>query len=56
MDEEAEVHPRPQFLFTAPWEPIVVRRGDALGLRAFTDRLADAVAPDFSTASATDAG
>ena len=34
--------------FTAPWDPMVVRRGDALGLRAFTEVLADAVAPDLS--------
>lgn len=37
-----------RILFTAPWDPIVVRRGDALGLRAFTDQLADAVAPGLS--------
>ena len=35
-------------LFTEPWEPIVTRRGDALGLRALADRLGDVVAPDFS--------
>jgi len=38
----------PRLLFTAPWEPVVVRRGDALGLRAFADHLADAVAPGMS--------
>lgn len=37
-----------RFLFTAPWEPAVVRRGDALGLRALTDSFAEAVAPDLS--------
>ena len=37
-----------RLLFTAPWEPIVVRRGDALGLRALADRFADAVAPDLN--------
>jgi hypothetical protein len=42
MNSEARI------LFTAPWEPIVVRRGDALGLRALTDQFADAVAPDLS--------
>jgi hypothetical protein len=35
-------------LFTAPWEPVVVRRGDALGLRALADQFADALAPDLS--------
>lgn len=35
-------------MFTAPWEPVVVRRGDALGLRALADQFADAVAPDLS--------
>jgi hypothetical protein len=40
--------PPPRLLFTAPWEPILVRRGDALGLGALADRLGDAVAPDFS--------
>lgn len=34
--------------FTAPWEPIIVRRGDALGLRAVTDQFANAVAPHLS--------
>lgn len=38
----------PRFFFTAPWEPLIVRRGDALGLAALADRFADAVAPDFS--------
>lgn len=38
----------PRFFFTAPWEPITVRRGDALGLRALADVFADAVAPDLS--------
>lgn len=35
-------------MFSAPWEPVVVRRGDALGLRALADQFADAVAPDLS--------
>ena len=43
-----EVPSAPRVLFTAPWDPIPVRRGDALGLRAFADRLADAIAPDLS--------
>lgn len=38
----------PRFFFTAPWEPVIVRRGDALGLSALLDQFADAVAPDFS--------
>ncbi len=38
----------PRFFFTEPWEPIVVRRGDALGMRALADQFADAVAPDLS--------
>ncbi len=37
-----------RLLFTAPWEPIGVRRGDALGLRALADQFAEAVAPGFS--------
>ena len=38
----------PRFFFTAPWEPVPVRRGDALGLAALADQFADAVAPDLS--------
>lgn len=38
----------PRFLFTEPWKPVIVRRGDALGLRALSDRFADAIAPDLS--------
>lgn len=34
--------------FTAPWEPVSVRRGDALGLGALADKFSDAVAPDLS--------
>jgi len=45
---EADVDREPRLLFTAPWEPLVVRRGDALGLRALADQFADAVAPDLS--------
>jgi hypothetical protein len=45
---EAHVITEPRFLFTAPWEPVVVRRGDALGLRALADQFADALAPDLS--------
>jgi hypothetical protein len=38
----------PRFFFTSPWDPLSTRRGDALGLRAFADVLADSVAPDLS--------
>jgi hypothetical protein len=38
----------PQIFFTAPWEPVSVRRGDALGLGALADQFANAVAPDLS--------
>jgi len=34
--------------FTEPWEPVTVRRGDALGLGALADQFADAVAPDLN--------
>jgi hypothetical protein len=37
-----------RIFFTAPWDPPVVRRGDALGLRALTDQFGEAVAPGFS--------
>lgn len=39
---------QPRVLFTPPWDPLVVRRGDALGLRAVADQFADAVAPGLS--------
>jgi hypothetical protein len=39
---------KPRILFTAPWDPPVVRRGDALGLRALTDQFADVLAPGLS--------
>ena len=48
MQAEAETDFEPRHLFTAPWEPVVVRRGDALGLRALADQFADALAPDLS--------
>jgi len=38
----------PSLFFTEPWEPVTVRRGDALGLGALADQFADAVAPDLS--------
>ena len=37
-----------RIFFTAPWEPITVRRGDPLGLRVLADRFADALAPDLN--------
>lgn len=40
--------PVQRLLFTAPWDPVTVRRGDALGLRAIADRFADILAPDLS--------
>lgn len=46
--ESDTVELAPRFFFTEPWEPISVRRGDALGLRALTDLLAEAVAPELS--------
>jgi len=45
---EAECEFKPRVFFTAPWDPVGVRRGDALGLRALADEVADAVAPDLS--------
>jgi hypothetical protein len=38
----------PRYLFTAPWDPVLVRRGDALGLRALADEFSDVVAPGLS--------
>ena len=37
--------------FTAPWEPVAIRRGDALGLRAAADYFADLIAPGLSNAT-----
>jgi hypothetical protein len=48
MTAESDVDSEPRLLFTAPWEPLVVRRGDALGLRVLADQFAVAVAPDLS--------
>lgn len=48
MSRVAEIDTGPRILLTSPWEPVIVRRGDALGLRALADRFADAVAPDLS--------
>lgn len=43
-----EIEFGPRVFFTEPWDPVVVRRGDALGLRALADQFADAIAPDLS--------
>jgi hypothetical protein len=48
VDSKAKTIGIPSYFFSAPWDPIVVRRGDALGLGVLADRFADAVAPDFS--------
>ena len=40
--------PIQKLLFTAPWDAVPVRRGDALGLRGLADRIADILAPDLS--------
>src|SRR4051794_1122174 len=37
--------------FSAPWDPVPVRRGDALGLRAGADYFADLLAPGLSNAT-----
>lgn len=37
--------------FTAPWDPVPVRRGDALGFRAGADYFADLLAPGLSNAT-----
>jgi hypothetical protein len=37
--------------FTAPWYPVSVRRGDALGFRPGTDYFSDLVAPGLSNAT-----
>ena len=36
------------WFFTAPWESVPRRRGDALGLRGLADRYAEVLAPDLS--------
>lgn len=37
--------------FTAPWDAVPIRRGDALGLRAGADHFADLVAPGLSNST-----
>lgn len=46
LDHVNEIQPR--VLFTEPWDPIVVRRGDALGLLALTNVFAETVAPGLT--------
>ena len=41
----------PDWYFTKPWEPVKVRRGDALGFRAGADYFADTLAPGLSNAT-----
>ncbi|HUY33648.1 MAG TPA: hypothetical protein VMV69_12935 [Pirellulales bacterium] len=48
MATKADADSEPRLLFTAPWEPVVVRRGDALGLGPLADQFSNAVAPDLS--------
>lgn len=42
---------QPTWYFTAPWEPVSVRRGDALGFRAAADHFAELVAPGLSNST-----
>lgn len=37
--------------FTAPWDPVMIRRGDPLGFRAGADYFADLLAPGLSNAT-----
>lgn len=37
--------------FTEPWDPVLIRRGDALGLRAGADYFADLLAPGLSNST-----
>jgi hypothetical protein len=48
VTQEAESNSEPRFFFSAPWEPVFVRRGDALGLRALADQFAEELAPNLS--------
>jgi hypothetical protein len=41
----------PSWYFTAPWDPVAIRRGDALGFRASADYFADLLAPGLSNAT-----
>lgn len=48
LDHTEGITHEPRLLFTEPWDPIVVRRGDALGLLALTNVFAEIVAPGLS--------
>jgi len=48
LDYIDEITHEPRLLFTEPWDPIVVRRGDALGLLALTNTFAETIAPGLS--------
>jgi len=44
--------PQRAWYFTAPWDPVPIRRGDALGFRAGADYFADLLAPGLSNNTA----
>jgi hypothetical protein len=48
FDHVAGITRKPGLLFTEQWDPIVVRRGDALGILALTNIFAETVAPGLS--------
>lgn len=45
------MHEQSCWYFTAPWDPVPIRRGDALGFRAGADYFADLLAPGLSNAA-----
>lgn len=47
----SEMNELPGWYFTAPWDPVPIRRGDALGFRAGADYFADLIAPGLSNAA-----
>lgn len=47
-DYASEIASHSRLLFTEPWDPIVVRRGDALGLLALTSVFAEMAAPGLT--------
>jgi hypothetical protein len=42
---------QPGWYFTASWDPVPIRRGDALGLLAGADYFGDLLAPGLSNAA-----
>lgn len=42
---------QPRWYFTAPWDPVPIRRGDALGFRAGADYFAELLAPGLNNGS-----